>query len=446
MASKLLIRAYNVGVGDCFYCRIPDATTVDGVVTDFHMLIDCGSKGSADLLEKALKHLQGELPATVDGRKRLDLIVVTHEHEDHIKGFDPVYFKKIKVGAVWMNCAMNPKHPQADKTNALKGFAFNAARQLAASGTRLGAAATDLVLGIANPGAVTALRKTLLGGGEPTYVKAGDTNAALGVPLNGATISVLAPESDIDRFYLGKSASTDFNGMAATAGGFALAPAATVPKALPQPRNIGPASFRQLRSRMQSSALAFAELASRVTNNTSAVLLIEWRGKRMLFVGDAEWHGKFKEGSKSNGSWNVMWNQRNGLLNKPVDFLKIGHHGSENSTPWQETDGAQTETGAILDAILPKPRQGEAPTAVAVVSTARINYKTIPRGKLMTLIGQRVANAKLYGPSLKAKRYEPGNPDVYAELEAPFLGEPQPMRTDFETFLTGKDFVDIEFG
>ena len=49
---------------------------------------------------------------------------------------------------------------------------------------------------------------------------------------------------------------------------------------------------------MLSTALAFADLDGKVCNNTSVVLLIEWKGKRLLFVGDAEWDGGFKEGSK----------------------------------------------------------------------------------------------------------------------------------------------------
>ncbi len=67
---------------------------------------------------------------------------------------------------------------------------------------------------------------------------------------------------------------------------------------------------------MMSSAFAFAELSSKVTNNTSVVLLIEWKGKRLLFVGDAEWDTKFKEG-KSNGAWNVMWHERKGTAEQP---------------------------------------------------------------------------------------------------------------------------------
>ena len=45
MADKLLVRAYNVEVGDCIYCRIPKARKVGGVIDDFHILIDCGSVG-----------------------------------------------------------------------------------------------------------------------------------------------------------------------------------------------------------------------------------------------------------------------------------------------------------------------------------------------------------------------------------------------------------------
>jgi beta-lactamase superfamily II metal-dependent hydrolase len=69
---------------------------------------------------------------------------------------------------------------------------------------------------------------------------------------------------------------------------------------------------------MQSNALAFAELDGTLKNNSSVVLLIEWNQKRLLFVGDAEWNGDFKE-SKMNGSWNVMWHERRDLLGKAVD-------------------------------------------------------------------------------------------------------------------------------
>ena len=147
---------------------------------------------------------------------------------------------------------------------------------------------------------------------------------------------------------------------------------------------------------MMSSAFAFAELSSKVTNNTSVVLLIEWKGKRLLFVGDAEWDTKFKEG-KANGAWNVMWHERKAELNAPIDFLKIGHHGSVNATPWNDQeDGQVTEPSTILDAILPLPASGHRPTAKAVVSTKRKNYETIPRSALLVELGKRVQNVRNY--------------------------------------------------
>ena len=75
---------------------------------------------------------------------------------------------------------------------------------------------------------------------------------------------------------------------------------------MPQPANISATDFRVLQSRMLSNGLAFAAKESSIQNNLSVVLLIEWKKRRLLFVGDAEWEGEFKEG-KHNGSWNVMW-------------------------------------------------------------------------------------------------------------------------------------------
>src|SRR6186713_313880 len=131
MADKLLIRAYNVEVGDCIYCRIPKARKVGNVIDDFHMLIDCGSVGTAGNLTNAIANLQTLLPLK-NGKRRLDLLVVTHEHKDHIAGFDPDQFENIRIERIWMNAAMNPDHPQAELTNQLHGLATRAMRNIAA--------------------------------------------------------------------------------------------------------------------------------------------------------------------------------------------------------------------------------------------------------------------------------------------------------------------------
>jgi hypothetical protein len=325
--------------------------------------------------------------------------------------------RHLEVRAVWMNCAMNPKHPQAKKTHKLRRVAATAMRGLAALGPGIGARAEELlsVFQINNAGAMETLRKTLLKGKEPTYVHAGQTNETHHIKLDKAKIHVLGPESDFDHFYLGKAADGALKSALAAAGldveeedgiateDNAVQPADVTAVKLPLPSNISPAAFRALCARMQSNALAFAELDGKLKNNSSVVLLIEWNGKRLLFVGDAEWSSAFKDG-KMNGAWNVMWKERKGLLGKPVDFLKVGHHGSENATPWDMGKGTATEASEILDAILPLPAGGRAPTARAVVSTERGKYRTIPRALLMTEIAGRVQNSRVMLPISRGSR------------------------------------------
>ena len=443
MADKLLVRAYNVDVGDCIYCRIPKAKRRGGQLEDFHILIDCGSKGSPDKLEAAVGNLKGMLPDAGGGKKRLDLLVATHEHEDHIKGFDPDFFADIKIENIWMNLAMNPEHPQAGRSHHLRGLAMAEMRSIAAQNLALTPELQDLVslFSINNEGAMDALREGLPEANDidAKYVHAGMTNTDLGLALENAKITVVGPENDIDRFYLGADADDSLRGFSAASGEFRerAAPLAGAP-----PANISLVDFQRLQSRMLSNAFAFADLESRVTNNTSVVLLIEWKGKRLLFVGDAEWDAKFKEG-RGNAAWNTMWNQRKALLNAPLDFLKIGHHGSTNSTPWIDGHDGDTEPSRILDAILPVPGHG-APKAKAVVSTVRKNYPTIPSSELLVDIGRRVASARNYADSFDAADIDPKDLPLYAQREKEWLSSPQPLRTDCELLLNRTKFVDVE--
>jgi hypothetical protein len=280
------------------------------------------------------------------------------------------------------------------------------------------------------------------------------------VTIPDATITVLAPEKDIDRYYLGEEADETIKGIEKTTEDIKKSDLAPLTDEIPT--NISVSDFKKLQSRLISSGLAFAVDDTKIQNNVSTVILIEWKGKRLLFVGDAEWDEGYKEGRK-NSSWNVMWKKRKDFLNSPIDFLKVGHHGSHNATPWFREEDEHHEVNQIFNAILPKPAAGETPKAQCLVSTKRSQYDTIPDAKLLVELGKRVSNTKNYFEVLKAanpnfdhendiynyskiKTYttEPTEREVG---EKDFLNQPQPIRSDMESEKRGLKSIkgDVEF-
>jgi hypothetical protein len=440
MADKLLIRLFDVGLGDCIYVRIPGAHKSGRA---FHMLVDCGTLSTTSLLRDAIETLTPELPQ-VGGKHHVDLLVVTHEHKDHMTGFGLDIWDGLSFGAIWMSAAMDLDHPESKRAKKLHSFAVDAMAQALRLNLALGPELGELANALAaNEDAMKTLRQTLpaQNGIAVKYVHADSTAQDLELPLKNAKLSVLGPEFDIDFYYLGDEGDPDLRhrlGFIDNLPGAATAvPDAT---AMPMPSNLDASDFRVLRTRMLSTALAFAQLDGKICNNTSVVLLLEWKGKRLLFVGDAEWDNAFREGKKGNCAWNVMWNKRRKKLDGSLAFLKVGHHGSENATPWGDTETARAgEPAAILDAILPSGSK-----AKAIVSTRRATYKTIPKCELLAEIGTRVSNARNYEAAFRKAGVKTSDVPRFAEFESKFFSKPQPLRTDLESLLGGRGFVDVE--
>lgn len=445
MADQLLVRMYKVGLGDCIYLKVPDHGY------EWHILIDCGNKfSSIDLLRDSIANLVTVLPdhQAFPGRKRLDLLVVSHPHEDHHKGFEADYFEKIKIDRLWLSPAFERLKDDETHINAKNGFqvlqqrigkAVDRIPKQALAGEdpdfvtdllRLSKdEAIEMLTDTDNPHAMPAYNQV-----APQYVYADQPPQDM-IQFNDPEIrlKVLGPMKEIDKFYLSGVGSVSHLALGEGEGFSAFFPDPDHPPAITPPANISLQDFNRLRGGMQANLLAAADVLGHATNNLSVILLLEWRGNRLLFTGDAEWSSKKAEVNPSgnNGSWNVMWQERKEDLSKPLDFLKVGHHGSINATPWTppKSQGESYALSEVLDQLLPLPVAGQSPTAKAVVSTDRSSrWPSIPDPEIIKQLGMRVSNVSRY---IQDKKIE--------------AGIAQPQRTDLEELPAGKPWIDVTF-
>jgi hypothetical protein len=104
--TSIKIRMYNTGsVGDCFLLLFQK-----GAATTFTMMIDCGGIKTTSA---AVTPCVEDIRTTCNGK--LDLMIVTHQHEDHISGFNlaRAVFDKITVDEVWMSWVEDKSDPVA---------------------------------------------------------------------------------------------------------------------------------------------------------------------------------------------------------------------------------------------------------------------------------------------------------------------------------------------
>jgi hypothetical protein len=137
------VRMYRQGLGDCFLI-----TFDHGGTSPKHMLIDCGSLG-ATTTGVRMRDVVDDIKATTGGR--LELLVATHEHQDHVDGFlerQAVFTANdFEVKNVWLAWTENPKDALARQIEVFEGDLVAA---LSAAAAALGAAGgADVDLGLA---------------------------------------------------------------------------------------------------------------------------------------------------------------------------------------------------------------------------------------------------------------------------------------------------------
>src|SRR5689334_3547640 len=95
--SSVSIRMYNVGLGDCFLLRFPDEER------ERKVLIDCGVHVSGPGPHKISEVVDQIIEdVTDDETPRIDVVIATHRHRDHVSGFDNPRWGEVEVGEVWL--------------------------------------------------------------------------------------------------------------------------------------------------------------------------------------------------------------------------------------------------------------------------------------------------------------------------------------------------------
>ncbi|MFO0618000.1 MAG: MBL fold metallo-hydrolase [Polyangiaceae bacterium] len=348
---RIHIRMYNVGFGDSFLITFD---TEDGVTR--RVLVDCGyhTKGpgkfnDASLVEQIKDHIRDE---TETGRRRhrLDVVVATHRHQDHISGFgESDAWKDVGVEEVWLPFTAKPgasgEHAFLGSWERLIGglgkvvdeqgkLAGAAASAMAGAGEKL---RDDVAFMLWNartnaPGIenlTSGMRRADGRASKRRYLPEGAKDVPFAfesVELPGVKIHVLGPSKD-PKYRSKRTAPAEW-GLAG--GGAEVQPVVSPfgpewqvpPQELPTRLPFSTTKLQTIASfngNLGDAALAVEGFV----NGESLVLVLEIGAARLLLPGDAE-----------VGSWlKILGDPEAVALVESATFLKVGHHGSHNATP-----------------------------------------------------------------------------------------------------------------
>jgi beta-lactamase superfamily II metal-dependent hydrolase len=338
--KEVRIRMYNVGFGDAFLVLVP----ANG--KQRRVLFDCGSIQAAQ--DVPMESIVDRIIADVtddDGVPRIDVVVATHRHKDHISGFGNAKWNTVEVREVWMPWTEDPTDAKGRKIRDIQSsLALALNMSLAKPVAGLSAAelevrnrALDIVansLSLTNEKEMKTLHSGFLGEPErrflPIKPKADNNGRLLKTDvLPGVKIHVLGPsrERDVIRD-MDPPKGESFLRMRASIDIDTSLPPAPFAAEFRQDNYTGTGTFLLtdrdgIKKAGSQTDLAVAVALDKAVNGTSLMLMFEVAGTFFLFPGDAQW-----------GTWNAaMQDPEWKVMMKNVAFYKIGHHGSHNATP-----------------------------------------------------------------------------------------------------------------
>lgn len=388
MSGSIRVRMYNVGFGDCFLLTLPDKRTI---------LVDAGfhSQGKGEFDGNGLAaQIVADLKE-ISGEARVDVVIATHRHQDHVYAFNSDRWDEVAVGEVWLPWVEDRMDKEAAR---LWKKEHSFAQQLAAALPTFGLgdedrSAVEFMLwnaGVDLPGLTEidaggwsnarALNRLHEGFARrdrtrPRFLPEKGTLPESFEPaiLPGVRVHVLGPAHDPDLIEeLDPEADGEtYRALALRATmGNALGIANVMPPFGIEWQVPGSESGVQLDAseiqRMNdlarsADAVFAAEKLDGMVNSTSLVLVLQVGKARLLLPGDAEW-----------GTWKrILDNADSRTMLRGATFLKVGHHGSHNAT-------AKT----LVEEILPR----KIPAMISTQQGPGTYRNRIPLAELLTAL------------------------------------------------------------
>jgi hypothetical protein len=367
------VRMYCHGLGDCFLIRLIEGTK------KFHIMIDGGILMGTPGKTERMTEVFDSIHADTGGQ--IDLLVLTHEHYDHVSGFaiaQPA-FDRLTIKTVWYAWTEDPDDKLGVKLQELKNkaaFVVDNVLNRLDSSSRVKGAVDQLMDAFGAKGS-SGTREGMIHPAELAeqveYRKPGET-----LPRFGAKFHILGPprtaqifrsdpsskDSEVYEEPLHAFGLRNLMGAMQAVEGMVQDEAADQGRPFDHRYNLSIdrlkefypdyeddwCKYRRIDREWEDLVGQLALALESDTNNTSLAFALELSDQRVLiFAADAQvgnwlsWHDqKYGPGPEKE--------TMEALFRRTV-FYKVGHHGSHNATLREK--GLEMMTSKELHAMIP---------------------------------------------------------------------------------------------